>query len=175
MEINEMIKIILENRERALIYAITFFLVILITMIFVPGIIGKIKFHINGRNEPGRITMEWELVNNDSYAYPVERINYFDDDNTNEDDYQYDVSRYDEIQFESDTVIPDELFNDDLTMSNLDTEHQKWAMDESIKSVTPFECGGYDMNNGNSFNDDFFTNPSDDLFDDFSNPDPFGF
>lgn len=27
------------------------------------------------------------------------------------------------------------------------------GMDESIKSVTPFEMGGYDMNQGNSFND----------------------
>lgn len=35
-------------------------------------------------------------------------------------------------------------------------QHQQfvdWSMEESRKSVTPFESGGYDMNNGNSFND----------------------
>lgn len=28
-----------------------------------------------------------------------------------------------------------------------------WSMEESMKSVTPFEQGGYDMDQGNSFND----------------------
>lgn len=28
----------------------------------------------------------------------------------------------------------------------------EWAMSESLKSCTPFEHGGYDMNQGNSFN-----------------------
>lgn len=35
-------------------------------------------------------------------------------------------------------------------------QHQQfvdWSMEESRKSVTPFEQGGYDMHNGNSFND----------------------
>lgn len=29
---------------------------------------------------------------------------------------------------------------------------QQWAMEESRKSVTPFEMGGYDLTQGNSFN-----------------------
>ncbi|KZL92811.1 hypothetical protein [Clostridium magnum] len=35
-------------------------------------------------------------------------------------------------------------------------QHQQfvdWSMEKSRKSVTPFESGGYDMHNGNSFND----------------------
>lgn len=31
----------------------------------------------------------------------------------------------------------------------------QWSVDEGMKSVTPFEHGGYDMNNGNSFNNPF--------------------
>ena len=37
--------------------------------------------------------------------------------------------------------------------NQMDQQFNQWAMDESIKSVTPFEMGGYDMSCGNSFND----------------------
>lgn len=33
-------------------------------------------------------------------------------------------------------------------------EHNRWAMEEGRKSVTPFEMGGYDMTQGNSWNND---------------------
>ncbi|MCC3351823.1 hypothetical protein [Ruminococcus albus] len=33
-----------------------------------------------------------------------------------------------------------------------------WSTQESLKSVTPFEMGGYDMNQGNSFNNNNFNN-----------------
>ena len=39
-----------------------------------------------------------------------------------------------------------------LFMEQQQREHERWAMEESLKSVTPFEHGGYDMHNGNSFN-----------------------
>lgn len=38
-------------------------------------------------------------------------------------------------------------------------QNQQWFMDESQKSVTPFEQGGYNLNNGNSFNDQFNNQP----------------
>ena len=31
-------------------------------------------------------------------------------------------------------------------------QQQEWMTEESIRSVTPFEMGGYDMTQGNSFN-----------------------
>lgn len=31
-------------------------------------------------------------------------------------------------------------------------QFQQWSMDENMKAATPFEMGGYDMNQGNSFN-----------------------
>jgi len=35
----------------------------------------------------------------------------------------------------------------------MEQQQQQRFMDESIKSVTPFEHGGYDMTHRNSFND----------------------
>lgn len=37
-------------------------------------------------------------------------------------------------------------------------QHNQWAMEEARKSVTPFEMGGYDMTQGNSFNNNNFNN-----------------
>ena len=31
-------------------------------------------------------------------------------------------------------------------------QQNQWFMEESLKSVTPWEMGGYDLNQGNSFN-----------------------
>lgn len=39
-----------------------------------------------------------------------------------------------------------------LFMEQQQRENERWVMEESMKSVTPFEHGGYDMHNGNSFN-----------------------
>lgn len=36
--------------------------------------------------------------------------------------------------------------------------NNNWAMEESRKSVMPFEMGGYEMNQGNSFNNNNFNN-----------------
>ncbi len=45
----------------------------------------------------------------------------------------------------------------DLDRFMADVQQQEF-MDFSMKSVTPFEMGGFDMNQGNSFNMDFGTN-----------------
>ncbi|EDS77936.1 hypothetical protein CBC_A0501 [Clostridium botulinum C str. Eklund] len=40
----------------------------------------------------------------------------------------------------------------------MDEEFQsftQWSLDEATKSVTQFEHGGYDINQGNSFNNPF--------------------
>ncbi len=37
-------------------------------------------------------------------------------------------------------------------------QFNNWAMEENCKSVTPFEMGGYEMNQGNSFNNNNFNN-----------------
>ncbi len=37
-------------------------------------------------------------------------------------------------------------------MQEMQRQQQEWAMQESMKAVTPFEMGGYDMTQGNSFN-----------------------
>ena len=42
---------------------------------------------------------------------------------------------------------------DDFQQQQFD-QHNRWAMEESRKSVTPFEMGGYDMTQGNSWNND---------------------
>ena len=44
--------------------------------------------------------------------------------------------------------------NNDRFMRDMMNE----SMNESLKSVTPWEHGGYDMNQGNSFNDHSFFN-----------------
>ena len=175
MEINELVELLLENRKMALFYVILLLSVVLITMLFLPGIIEKMKALINRRKSPGRISMEWDIVKNNSYTCQNEGFDYFYAGDYAEDNIGYDNPFIDEIQQEFMVSIPDELYNDDLNMNNLETEHQQWVMEESIKSVTPFEYGGYDMDNGNSFNDDYFTSSLDNSFDDFSNPDPFGF
>lgn len=40
------------------------------------------------------------------------------------------------------------LFNEEMVR-----QQNQQFMEESLKSVTPFEMGGYDMTQGNSFND----------------------
>jgi hypothetical protein len=40
-----------------------------------------------------------------------------------------------------------------------DHDQQQWAMDESIKSITPFEQGGYNLDQGNSFNEPHHHDP----------------
>lgn len=37
-------------------------------------------------------------------------------------------------------------------MDEMNRQQNQFFMDECLKSVTPWEMGGYDMNNGNSFN-----------------------
>lgn len=37
-------------------------------------------------------------------------------------------------------------------------QHNEWAMEEARKCATPFEMGGYDMTQGNSFNNNNFNN-----------------
>ena len=44
--------------------------------------------------------------------------------------------------------------DDDFEFQRQVDEHNRWAMEESRKSVTPFEMGGYDMTQGNYWNND---------------------
>lgn len=43
--------------------------------------------------------------------------------------------------------------NNQLFMDEMNRQNDQFFMDECMKSVTPWEMGGYDMNFGNSFND----------------------
>ncbi len=57
----------------------------------------------------------------------------------------------------------EQMMQENLNMQDQifhDQEFSEWSMDECMKSVTPFEHGGYDMDNGNSFNDSSFTHDS---------------
>jgi hypothetical protein len=53
------------------------------------------------------------------------------------------------------TFVNEDMNNEDMEEMQRQ-QHQQfvdWSMQESMKSVTPVEHGGYDMNQGNSFND----------------------
>jgi ABC-type sulfate transport system substrate-binding protein len=64
---------------------------------------------------------------------------------------EYDYEPYDNQQDEQEGLIQEEqfrLFNEEIIR-----QQDQQFMEESLKSVTPFEMGGYDMTQGNSFND----------------------
>ena len=117
MEINELVELLLENRKMALFYVILLLSVVLITMLFLPGIIEKMKALINRRKSPGRISMEWDIVKNNSYTCQNEGFDYFYAGDYAEDNIGYDNPFIDEIQQEFMVSIPDELYNDDLNMN----------------------------------------------------------
>lgn len=43
--------------------------------------------------------------------------------------------------------------NNDMEEGESLQEFNDWSMEENRKTITPFEQGGYDMEQGNSFND----------------------
>lgn len=63
----------------------------------------------------------------------------------------YDYEAYDNQQNEQARLIQEEQFrsfNEEMIR-----QQDQQFMEESLKSVTPFEMGRYDMTQGNSFND----------------------
>jgi hypothetical protein len=187
MGIKELMSLIVENKNdiENILMAV---MVILLVLIFVINIAERIMK--SRRSEPGRISKEWELVNmrgyseytgdsrmvltgNNSfrgYENKIEgresnELTYFNSDeyNTFDDNNNLIVDKQDSCGHNKDMFRLDEIHN------------TNWTMEEATNACTPFEHGGYEMNQGNYFNDDFYTCPANDNFDDFSDPDPFGF
>lgn len=67
------------------------------------------------------------------------------------DDYDYSEHCYYENLIDDGNRMNDEMFQQ--FMREQEQLHMQEFMDFSIKSVTPFEQGGFDMTQGNSFND----------------------
>lgn len=67
------------------------------------------------------------------------------------DDYDYSEHCYYENLIDDGNRMNDEAFQQ--FMREQEQLHMQEFMDFSIKSVTPFEQGGFDMTQGNSFND----------------------
>ncbi|MBQ5315416.1 MAG: hypothetical protein J6J52_05300 [Oscillospiraceae bacterium] len=62
-------------------------------------------------------------------------------------EYHYDDNGYQNRLFQEQMNYQNQLFQDEMN---------RQFMEESIKTVTPFEQGGYDMTQGNSFNEPSF-------------------
>lgn len=67
------------------------------------------------------------------------------------DDYDYSEHCYYENLIDDGNRMNDEMFQQ--FMREQEQLHMQEFMDFFIKSVTPFEQGGFDMTQGNSFND----------------------
>lgn len=181
MEFKELMNYIMENQEVAIIYFLVFSIIVSLTTYHIPIISEKIVY----QKEPGRIYSEWELVSNRTVATKNGGITYHKVDNRNINIWNDNKGMSDDgMQFKyivnNDQCkpmidMPEVKTVDDLTINDGGLEHLEWAMDESSKSVTPYEHGGYDMDNGNSFNDDFMSSADYSSCNDFSNSDPFGF
>lgn len=62
-------------------------------------------------------------------------------------EYHHDDNDYQNRLFQDEMNCQDQIFQGEMN---------RQFMEESIKTVTPFEHGGYDMHNGNSFNEPSF-------------------
>lgn len=73
-------------------------------------------------------------------------------------EYPHDDNDYQNRLFQEQMDYQNRLFQDEMNCQDqiFQDEMNRQFMEESIKTVTPFEHGGYDMHNGNSFNEPSF-------------------
>ena len=76
---------------------------------------------------------------------------YHHDDNDYQNRLFQEQMDYQNQLFQDEMNCQDQIFQDEMNRQFID-----YSLDESRKTVTPFEHGGYDMHHGNSFNEPSF-------------------